>query len=78
MSIPTIVLDRAASSSVHGGMLRITCNAIGGDGQEAPSGTLIIPAATAGNVLNGLIKMLQDLAAQQQAKLAQQPGSQAS
>ena len=76
MSLPTIMLDRVANVSVHGGIVRIGCNAIGPDGQESPTGVIAIPAGTAGPVITALVKMLQDLAAQQQAKLADQGAAQ--
>ena len=72
MSLPTIMLDRVANVSVHGGIVRVGCNAIGPDGQETSTGVLLIPAGTAGPVITALVKMLQDLAAQQQAKLGDQ------
>ncbi|MCC7268017.1 MAG: hypothetical protein IT546_11865 [Caulobacteraceae bacterium] len=77
MSLPTIMLDRVANVSVHGGIVRVGCNAIGPDGQETPNGVLLIPAGTAGPVVTALVKMLQDLAAQQQARLTEKPTPQA-
>lgn len=70
----TIILDRAANMSVHGGMVRIGCNAVTPDGQEVSSGTIIISAANAGPVITSLVKMLQELADRQQAKLAEKAG----
>ena len=77
MSIPTIVLDRAHNSTVHNGILRIGCSAVGSDGQEAPSGTILISAGNAGPILAALVKMVQDLALQQQAQMAEMPVGQA-
>jgi hypothetical protein len=65
-----ILIDSIASLSVHNGVLRIACMAAGADGQLQPSGTLVIPGATAAQVLNALIKGTQEL----DKKLREQQG----
>ena len=42
-------------------MLRIECVAVGADGQQRPSGTLVIPGAVATQVLQALINGTQEL-----------------
>ena len=70
----TIILDRAANISVQGGMVRIGCNAISPEGKEEPSGVIVLSASAAGPVITSLVKMLQELADKQQAKLAEKAG----
>ncbi len=57
---PTLI-EGIANIAFYNGILRIECTAAGPDGKSHPSGTLIIPGAVAGPVLQALIKGTQDL-----------------
>ena len=56
-----ILVDAINSISIHNGLLRIECTAVGPDGKPQPSGTLVIPGAGAGQVLQALINGTQEL-----------------
>jgi hypothetical protein len=56
-----ILIDGITNISFHSGVLRIECVTVGPDGKPHPSGTLVIPGAVAGNVLQALIKGTQEL-----------------
>ena len=56
-----LLIDAIAGLTVHNGVLRIECMAVGPDGQPHPSGTLVIPGAAANQVLNGLIQGTKEL-----------------
>jgi hypothetical protein len=56
-----ILIDAVASLSIHNGVLRIECSAAGPDGKPHPSGTLVIPGAVAGQILQALINGMQEL-----------------
>lgn len=67
-----ILIDAIGNLSIHNGVLRVACMAIGADGKPQPSGTLVIPGASAGQVLNGLIKGTQEL--EKKLREVQKPG----
>jgi hypothetical protein len=56
-----LLIDAITNLSIHNGVLRIECAAVGADGQQRPSGTLIIPGAVAAQVLQSLINGTQEL-----------------
>jgi hypothetical protein len=56
-----ILIDSIANLSVHNGVLRIECMAVGSDGKPHPSGTLIIPGAAANQVLGTLVEGTKEL-----------------
>jgi hypothetical protein len=56
-----ILVDAIAKLTIHSGVLRIECTAVGADGKQHPSGTLVIPGPVAGPVLQALIKGTQEL-----------------
>ena len=56
-----ILIDGITNIAIHNGILRIECTAIGPDGKQHPSGTLVIPGAVAGPVLQALIRGTQEL-----------------
>ena len=56
-----ILVDGITNISFHNGVLRIECAAAGPEGKPQPSGTLAIPGAVAGSVLQSLIKGTQEL-----------------
>lgn len=56
-----ILIDGIANLSIHNGVLRIECMAVGADGQLRPSGTLVVPGAAAAQVLQALIGGTQEL-----------------
>ena len=56
-----ILVDAITNIAIHNGILRIECTAIGPDGKQHPSGTLVIPGAVAGPVLQALINGTQEL-----------------
>lgn len=56
-----VLIDGIANLSLHNGIVRVECVAVGADGQGHPSGTLMIPASMAATVLNSLIQGVQEL-----------------
>jgi len=56
-----ILIDGITNISFHNGVLRVECASAGPDGKPQPSGTLAIPGAVAGPVLQALIKGTQEL-----------------
>lgn len=69
-----ILIDSLKAVAIHNGILRIDCVAVGPNGEERDSGTLLIPGHQAGAVLKVLVEATQELdrrlreaAAQQQA-----------
>ena len=61
MDANVIMVDRVANVAVANGILRLECVAMSSTGQEKPSGTILIPAVVAGQVIQGLVNALQDL-----------------
>lgn len=61
MRMTQILIDAINNLSFHNGVLRIECVAIGADGKPHQSGTLVIPSAAAGQVLNALINGSKEL-----------------
>ena len=60
MDTTVILVDRIANVAVANGVLRIEC-AVASSGQEKPSGTVLIPAVVAGQVVQTLINAIQEL-----------------
>ena len=56
-----VLIDAIGGLSIHNGVLRIECVAVGADGQPHPSGTLVIPGAVATQVVQALINGTQEL-----------------
>jgi len=56
-----ILLDAIANITMHNGVMRIECTAVGPDGKQHPSGVMLIPGAVAGPVLQGLVTGMQEL-----------------
>jgi hypothetical protein len=56
-----VLIDAITNLSIHNGVLRIECAAVGADGQPHPSGTLVIPGAVAGQVLQAVINGTQEI-----------------
>jgi hypothetical protein len=63
-----IVVDRFGKVSFHNGLVRIECLSIGPDGKPQASGTVLLAGAEAGKTMNNLVKSLQDLHKQVQAR----------
>jgi hypothetical protein len=63
MDTNVIVIDRIAHVAVANGLLRIECvsAATSSSGQEKPSGTVLIPAVVAGQVIQSLVAAIQEL-----------------
>ena len=55
------LIDGIANIAIQNGVVRIDCVAAGADGQARPSGTLVIPGAIIGPVLNALVQGVQEL-----------------
>ena len=70
----TILVDHVSAISVHSGVVRVACTTVAADGTVQPSGTLLIPAATAGPILTALVNAMRDLAAQHNAKVTEDAG----
>ena len=56
-----ILIDAISNISIHNGVLRVECEAVGANGQQNNSGTLVIPGAVAVQVLQSLTGGLQEL-----------------
>lgn len=56
-----VLIDAITNLSIHNGVLRVECGAVGADGQLHSSGTLIIPGAVAAQVLQSLINGTQEI-----------------
>jgi hypothetical protein len=56
-----ILIDGIKAVVFHTGILRIDCIAAGPNGEERPSGTLLIPGIQAGQVLKALVTATQEL-----------------
>lgn len=56
-----ILIDSVKTVAYYNGVLRIDCIAAGPNGEERPSGTLLIPGNQAGQVLKGLVEAVQEL-----------------
>jgi hypothetical protein len=56
-----ILIDRVASVVFHAGVLRVECMSSGPNGEERPSGTLLIPGPAAGLILQSLVGATQEL-----------------
>ena len=56
-----VLIDAITNLSSHNGGSRIECAAVGADGQQHPSGTLVIPGAAATLVLQALVNGTQEL-----------------
>jgi hypothetical protein len=59
--VTQILIDSISNLSIHNGVLRIECAAVGADGQQRPSGTPIVAGAAAAQVLQALINGTQEL-----------------
>lgn len=56
-----VLIDGIANLSLHNNVVRVECLAAGADGKSEPSGTLLIPGAVVGPVLQSLIQGMQEL-----------------
>ncbi len=56
-----ILVDRIGAVVFHNGVLRIDCIATGPNGEDRPSGTLLLPLNQAGAVLRSLIGAAQEV-----------------
>ena len=63
MDTNVILGDRIANVAIANGVLRIECvsAATSSPGQEKPSGTVLIPAVVAGQVIQFLVAAVQEL-----------------
>jgi hypothetical protein len=55
------LIDGIKAVSFHNGIVRIDCIAAGPNNEERRSGTLLIPAARAGQIVQAMTQALQDL-----------------
>jgi hypothetical protein len=56
-----ILVDGIANVTLHAGLVRVECVMVGPNGKPQPSGTLLIPGASVGQVLQALINGTQEL-----------------
>jgi hypothetical protein len=75
--MPIIFIDRLSHVAVINGVLRVECIEVGANGQERPSGTLLIAGNQAGPVLASLVKAAQELEKKMREQQAQQQAKQA-
>jgi hypothetical protein len=69
-------IDSLKTLAYHNGVLRIDCIVAGPNGEERPSGTLLIPGNQAAQVLKALVSATQELdkrLREQQQAAQQQP-----
>jgi hypothetical protein len=57
----TVLIDRVGAVMLQNGVMRIDCVAAGPNGEERPSGTLLIPASQVASVLQSLVGAAQEL-----------------
>ena len=72
-----MLIDGIRSITLHGGVARIHCVAIGADGKQEDAGTLLIPGGEVGPVMQSLINGLQEMQKQlrERAATAATPGA---
>ena len=70
-----ILIDGVTNITFHGGVLRVECVTVGPDGKPQPSGTLLIPGPTANQVLQALIKGMQELDKKMREQQQQMPAA---
>jgi len=70
-----ILIDGITNISFHSGVLRIECATVGPDGKPHPSGTLIIPGAVAGQVMQALINGMKELEKKVREQQQQMPAA---
>jgi len=56
-----ILVDRIANVAIANGVLRVECACTSSSGQDKPSGTVLIPAVVAGQVIQSLFNAMQEL-----------------
>jgi hypothetical protein len=61
MDTNVILVEHIANVGVANGVLRIECTCGSASGQEKPSGTVLIPAVVAGQVVQTLLNAMQEL-----------------
>lgn len=66
------LIDGLKTIAFHNGILRIDCTAAGPNGEERPSGTLLIPGNQARQVLVALVNATQELEKRLREAAAQQ------
>jgi hypothetical protein len=67
-----VFVDRISHVGFYNNVLRIECLEAAPNGQERPSGTLLIPANQAAHVLQSLVKAAQELEKKLREQQAQQ------
>jgi hypothetical protein len=68
-----IFIDGISNITFRSGVLRIECTTVGPDGMPHPTGTLIIPGAVAGHVLEVLIRGTQEVEKKMREQQQQMP-----
>jgi hypothetical protein len=71
-----IVIDRIGAIVLQNGILRVDCIVSGPNGEERPSGTLIIPANQVPAVLQSLVGATQELDRRLREQAAQSASAQ--
>jgi hypothetical protein len=56
-----MLIDGVKSITVHGNLVRIECVAVGAEGKQEPSGTLLIPGNEIGPIIQVLVNGLQEM-----------------
>jgi len=67
-----VLIDGIKDVVLHNGMVRVDCVSAGPNGQENPSGTLLIP----GNIVGPLVQTLANALAELDKKIREQRDSQ--
>lgn len=73
MDTNVIVVDRISNVALGNGIVRVECMSASAAGQEKPSGTILIPAAVAGQVIQSLVGCIQELEKKVRETAAAQP-----
>ena len=70
-----ILVDGIKNITFHSGVLRVECATVGPDGKSYTSGSLVIPGPVAGQVLQALIKGMQELEKKVREQQQQMPAA---
>jgi hypothetical protein len=70
-----LLIDGVKDIVLHNGVLRVDCVSAGPNGQQQPSGTLLIPANIAAAVVQTLANALTELDRKMREQMAAQPAT---
>jgi hypothetical protein len=65
-----MLIDGVKSITLHGNVVRVQCVAVGADGKEETTGTLLIPGNEVGRIVQALVNGLQEMQKQMRDRAA--------